>query len=650
MFAKRSHLLNNINLHNNNNNDNGNAKCHHDNGKCTDSCLQVATNVTEQKHHVTREIRGKNLGLCRGFRGCTVWLTGLSGAGKTSIAFELEAYLVSRGIPAYGLDGDNIRTGLNKNLGFTPADREENIRRVGEVAKLFADSGVVAICSFVSPFADDREMARKIHKDADLKFYEIFVDTPLNVCESRDVKGLYKKAREGVIKGFTGITQEYEKPEKPELIVNTDGFTIKESTQKVIALLEEEGIIPKTLRDVEKLPELYVQDSVKEAIINEAKSLPSVPITQVELQWLQVLAEGWAYPLKGFMREDEYLQTLHFNSILTEEGAFRENQSVPIVLSVSTENKEKLDGVSAITLNYEGKPVAILRKPEFFYHRKEERLSRQFGTSHPNQPYIKMVMESGDWLVGGDLDVIERIRWNDGLDQYRLTPNELREKFTEMKADAVFAFQLRNPIHNGHALLMQDTKRQLLERGFKKPVLLLHPLGGWTKDDDVPLPVRMAQHQAVLDSGVLSRDDTVLAIFPSPMMYAGPTEVQWHAKARMNAGANFYIVGRDPAGMPHPDKEMYPDGNLYDATHGARVLKMAQGLDSMEILPFRVAAYDKSVSRMAFFEPKRKEEFEFISGTKMRTLAKTGANPPDGFMEPKAWKILAEYYQSLSKQ
>ncbi|XP_013106332.1 bifunctional 3'-phosphoadenosine 5'-phosphosulfate synthase isoform X2 [Stomoxys calcitrans] len=613
-------------------------------------CLQVATNVTEQKHHITREVRGKNLGLCRGFRGCTVWLTGLSGAGKTSIAFELEAYLVSRGIPAYGLDGDNIRTGLNKNLGFTPADREENIRRVGEVAKLFADSGVVAICSFVSPFADDREMARKIHKDADLKFYEIFVDTPLSVCESRDVKGLYKKAREGVIKGFTGITQEYEKPDNPELVVSTDGFTIKESTQKVIGLLEEEGIIPKTLRDIETLPELYVLPSVKEAILNEAKSLPSVPITEVELQWVQVLAEGWAYPLKGFMREDEYLQTLHFNSILSEDGAFRENQSVPIVLSVTEEMKNKLDGISAITLTHDGKPVAILRKPEFYYQRKEERLSRQFGTCNPNHPYIKMVLESGDYLVGGDLDVIERIQWNDGLDQYRLTPNELRQRFTEMNADAIFAFQLRNPIHNGHALLMQDTKRQLLERGFKKPVLLLHPLGGWTKDDDVPLPVRMAQHQAVLDSGVLNREDTVLAIFPSPMMYAGPTEVQWHAKARMNAGANFYIVGRDPAGMPHPDKGLYPDGNLYDATHGARVLKMAQGLDSMEILPFRVAAYDKSVSRMAFFEPKRKDDFEFISGTKMRTLAKTGISPPDGFMEPKAWKILAEYYQSLSKQ
>lgn len=194
-----------------------------------------------------------------------------------------------------------------------------------------------------------------------------------------------------------------------------------------------------------------------------------------------------------------------------------------------------------------------------------------------------MINESGAYLVGGDLEVLDRIKWDDGLDCYRLTPNEIRYRLRAMKADAIFAFQLRNPIHNGHALLMQDCRRQLLERGFKNPVLLLHPLGGWTKDDDVPLQVRMAQHQAVLDSGVLNRETTLLAIFPSPMMYAGPTEVQWHAKARMNAGANFYIVGRDPAGMPHPNKDLYPDKNLYDDTHGARVLSMAPGLDHLEV-------------------------------------------------------------------
>lgn len=254
-----------------------------------------------------------------------------------------------------------------------------------------------------------------------------------------------------------------------------------------------------------------------------------------------------------------------------------------------------------------------------------------------------MIYESGDWLVGGDLAVIERIKWNDGLDEYRLTPMELRSKFRELRADAVFAFQLRNPIHNGHALLMADTKRRLLDKGYSKPVLLLHPLGGWTKDDDVPLPTRMKQHKAILEEKVLDPDSTVLAIFPSPMMYAGPTEVQWHAKARMSTGANFYIVGRDPAGMPHPDGTR----DLFDHTHGAKVLTMAPGLTQLEIVPFRVAAYNTKLRQMDFYNPERKEDYDFISGTRMRKLAREGQNPPDGFMAPRAWKVLAEYYQSL---
>merc|ERR1719221_1474970 len=220
---------------------------------------------------------------------------------------------------------------------------------------------------------------------------------------------------------------------------------------------------------------------------------------------------------------------------------------------------------------------------------------------------------------------------------------ELRQKFKEMGADAVFAFQLRNPVHNGHALLMQDTRRKLIERGYKNPVLLLHPLGGWTKSDDVPLNVRMEQHSKVLEEGVLDPNSTVVAIFPSPMMYAGPTEVQWHAKARLSTGANFYIVGRDPAGMPHPDP---PKRDIYQPTHGGKVLSMAPGLAQLEIIPFKVAAYDTTNKRMAFFDPHRKEEFAFISGTRMRPLARAGETPPAGFMAPKAWSILSSYYQS----
>lgn len=400
---------------------------------------------------------------------------------------------------------------------------------------------------------------------------------------------------------------------------------------------------------LQQIKELFVPAHRRALVSAEANSLPVLNISSVELQWLQILSEGWASPLNGFMRENEYLQTLHFNCIIDDDIALRINQSVPIVLSLTESDKKRLEDVSAFTLTYDDKPVAILRNPEFFFHRKEERCSRQFGTNNQDHPYIRLINDSGDFLVGGDLEVLERIKWNDGLDQYRLTPKEIRNRINEMEADAVFAFQLRNPIHNGHALLMKDCRRQLLERGYKKPVLLLHPLGGWTKDDDVPLPVRMAQHQAVLDAGVLEKERTILAIFPSPMLYAGPTEVQWHAKTRMIAGATYYIVGRDPAGMPHPDKTMYPDGNLYEDSHGSRVLKMAPGLDNIQILPFRVAAYDTSVNQMAFFDPKRKTDFMFISGTKMRSFARNGDLPPDGFMEKKAWDILSNYYQSLGK-
>ncbi|XP_017756427.1 PREDICTED: bifunctional 3'-phosphoadenosine 5'-phosphosulfate synthase [Eufriesea mexicana] len=610
--------------------------------------MTTCTNVSEQAHHISRAKRGQAIGSVRGFRGCTVWLTGLSGAGKTSIAFQVEAILVNHGIAAYGLDGDNVRSGLNCNLGFSKEDRKENIRRVAEVAKLFADSGQICLCSFVSPFEEDRQMARQIHKMSDLPFFEIFVDTPLNVCEARDTKGLYKKARQGAIKGFTGIDQMYERPINPDLVVTTVNCTPEESAATVIDLLEKQCIIPILQKPSISIKELFIPESRISSAKTEAATLQSLEISEIDVQWLQVLAEGWAAPLTGFMREHQYLQTQHLKCLL--DGDKEINQSVPIVLALHTEDKERLNGLSAFTLKYKNQALAILRRPEFYFHRKEERCGWQFGTNNLGHPYVKIIHESGDWLVGGDVEVIQRIRWHDGLDKYRLMPNEIITKCKKMKADAVFAFQLRNPIHNGHALLMQDTKKRLLEeRGFKNPVLLLHPLGGWTKDDDVPLHTRILQHETVLSEGNLDATSTLLAIFPSPMMYAGPVEVQWHAKARMNAGANFYIVGRDPAGIPHPNRSATPDGNLYDPTHGARVLTMARGLQSLEIIPFKVAAYDKKYKKMSFFDENRKEDFEFISGTKMRCLAKADENPPDGFMSPKAWFILAQYYKNLGK-
>lgn len=162
---------------------------------------------------------------------------GLSCAGKTSISFAVEDYLIRNNIHAYALDGDNIRHGLNADLGFSKIDRKENIRRIAEVSRLFSDSGTITLASFISPFAEDRELARKIHEDADLIFIECFVDTPLEICEQRDVKGLYKKARAGEIQGFTGINQEYERPEAPDLVLKTNDETLDQCVQRVIDLL-----------------------------------------------------------------------------------------------------------------------------------------------------------------------------------------------------------------------------------------------------------------------------------------------------------------------------------------------------------------------------------------------------------------------------
>ncbi|ESO04799.1 hypothetical protein HELRODRAFT_111789 [Helobdella robusta] len=603
------------------------------------SVPQIATNVTYQTQHVSRLKRGQVLGHGGRFRGCTVWFTGLSAAGKTTLAFALESYLVDRGIPSYSLDGDNIRFGLNKDLGFSPTEREENIRRVSEVAKLFADGGIVCLTSFISPFRKDRARAREIHEESGLVFVECWVNTSLEICEQRDPKGLYKKARKGDIKGFTGIDQEYEPPDNPELTLRAGELSIDEIVQQIVSYLIQRSIVSDSHLNLVK--ELFIDEWKKPDFIKECQSIPRININEIDLQWVQVLSEGWASPLSGFMKESEYLQTLHFGSLVTL--ATNNNQSIPIVLPITTKDKTEVDGCEALSLWYRNKPVAIIRNPEFFEHRKEERCCRQFGTFNLGHPTVKMVYKSGDWLVGGKMEVYEPVRWNDGLDEYRLTPLQLKARFRQLNADAVFAFQLRNPIHNGHALLMTDTRKKLLERGYKNPILLLHPLGGWTKDDDVPLPWRMKQHQCLLEDGVLDPQSTVLAIFPSPMLYAGPTEVQWHAKARMSTGANFYIVGRDPAGMPHPDSKK----DLYDPTHGAKVLTMAPGLDQLEIVPFRVAAYNQRKQQMDFYDEQNKDDFIFISGTKMRSMAQEGIDPPHGFMSPRAWKVMIEYYQSL---
>jgi len=197
---------------------------------------QKSTNITWHQSEIDQAAREELLQQ----KGCVIWFTGLSGSGKSTVANQVAAHLHQSGRITYVLDGDNIRHGLNKNLGFSPEDRQENIRRIGEVAKLFADAGLITTTAFISPYRQDRDTVRGIMSPD--RFIEVFVDCPLEVCESRDPKGLYKKARAGELKGFTGIDAPYEAPQSPELVVDTNQLDVTGCTEQVITYLTEHGL------------------------------------------------------------------------------------------------------------------------------------------------------------------------------------------------------------------------------------------------------------------------------------------------------------------------------------------------------------------------------------------------------------------------
>jgi 3'-phosphoadenosine 5'-phosphosulfate synthase len=392
------------------------------------------------------------------------------------------------------------------------------------------------------------------------------------------------------------------------------------------------------------------------------------------------------------MREGVLLQAMHFNSMLVDphnltgtKGMYskktdmldfrsippkRVSMSVPIVLPCTdyTKNAIESSGKTAVALvGKHGNFLGILRNPEIYENRKEEIVSRFFGVIDPGHPYVQHIYSGGDWLIGGEIELFEKIKFNDGLDKWRLTASEVAKEFEKKNADAVFAFQTRNPTHAGHAYLMKTGRELLLKRGYNNPILWLSPLGGWTKSDDVPLDVRVNQHEAVLAEGMLDPATTVMAIWPAPMIYAGPTEVLFHAKSRRNAGASFFVAGRDPAGMKGSELAVaHPDDDLYNGDHGRYVLTMSPGQEPMEILPFGKVYYDKRDHVMKDMDPTREDDFISISGSKMRALARAGATPcdvshgkqipsdleaancvPPGFMVQSGWEIVCDYYQNV---
>eukprot|EP00754_Rhynchopus_humris_P011506 Rhum_TRINITY_DN14236_c0_g1::Rhum_TRINITY_DN14236_c0_g1_i2::g.74663::m.74663/K13811/PAPSS; 3'-phosphoadenosine 5'-phosphosulfate synthase len=716
-----------------------------------------------------------------GQRGATLWMTGLSGSGKSTIGKELERRLVKDDrVHVYRLDGDNLRFGLSRDLTLTAEDRQEAVRRASEVAALMADSGTLAMVSLISPYVKDRNEARELHRARKLPFIEVYVEAPTDEVAKRDPKGLYKLHKEGKIKGMTGFDAPYEAPVNPEVLLKTatccgskateekltackkDADTagvkfqdhcpsaLNECVDSCVAVLRTELVNhrvltphtpaastpcidtkkPKTAESSDKIGEAmahadgFPDGTVAPNVIEEDESywtsdevtkLQPVPLTDLDVQWMQVIGEGWASPLKGPMRESALVQALHFNSLLVErsgeggnslhgpgpaatdfgnaeqaekmvKNGERVNMPVPIVLPLSSQTrmlinravqkgKEAGKRVQLVLVSPAGESVAVLNDPEVYDFRKEEMIARSWGSWDLNHPYIKEnIMAAGDYLLGGELSKIRRIKFRDGLDKWRKTPAELLAEFKAKGADGVFAFQTRNPTHAGHAHLMKEGRKTMIKKGYANPVLWLSPLGGWTKGDDVPLDVRVKQHQAVLDEKMLDPAWTVLAIWPSPMVYSGPTEVQWHAKSRRVVGADYFIVGRDPAGLAYSDEYAKEHGqkkgdDVYHADHGRYVLQVSPGMGNMGLLASGAVHYDKTDGEM---KPKPDgmskadfaKQFLKISGSKMRQMGrmmvdvcesldaipsdwadKPSCVPPK-FMVKTGWDIMRKYYKT----
>jgi 3'-phosphoadenosine 5'-phosphosulfate synthase len=286
-------------------------------------CAAAGEGGSQAACHLPRSKRYAALGQ----KGATLWMTGLSGSGKSTIATALEEALVLlQGKHVYRLDGDNIRTGLNRDLDFTDADRAESVRRVGEMACLFSDSGTITIVSLVSPFRADRDAVRARHSEQNIPFLEVFMDVPLDVVRSRDPKGLYKQVDAGKLKGFTGVDAPYEPPLAAEVRLPNSEMTVEQCVAALLRALTAEGILSAGAADPAGLPlpdgdeviDLHVPSTLRAERTAEAALLPRVLLTDIDLNWLQTVGEGWASPLRGFMREGTLLQTLHFGSYLAD--------------------------------------------------------------------------------------------------------------------------------------------------------------------------------------------------------------------------------------------------------------------------------------------------------------------------------------------
>ncbi len=538
-------------------------------------------------------------------KGFVVWFTGLSGAGKSTIATALQAELSRRGRHPELLDGDEVRTHLSKGLGFSKEDRDTNIRRIGYVARLIARSGGVAITAAISPYRDVRDELRGQTPG----FVEVFVRAPLDTLVERDTKGLYRKAIAGEIANFTGVSDPYEEPLHPEVVCDTSVESLAQSVTKVLDRLERLGHLPRPpferLPSGEELLELRA----------EARRLPQLQVGQRELSDIFMLGAGALSPVDGFLGREDY-ESVVARGRLAGGAPF----TIPIVLR--TDDVPAADRVGLFTGD---KPVGIMEIAEAYEADPGREALAVYGTDDEGHPGVRLLKDAGRWAIGGA--VIALARPTSGFPDYDLTPAQVREVKAQRGWRTMVGFQTRNPVHRAHEYLQKVALESV-------DGLLLHPLVGETKSDDIPAAVRMRCYEELL-AGYYPADRVLLSTNPAWMRYAGPKEAVFHAIVRRNYGCTHFIVGRDHAGV----------GNYYDTYAAHRIFDEYTPSElGIEILRFEHTFYCSACGGMASTRtcPHPKELHRTLSGTAVRKLLDEGADLPVEFTRPEVARVLLD--------
>ena len=560
--------------------------------------------------------------------GFTVWLTGLSGAGKSTIATLLGEELRRRNHAVEILDGDEVRKNLSAGLGFSREDRDANVRRIGWVAAMATRHRAAVIVAAISPYRELRdEIRRQIGS-----FVEVYVKCPLDVLTRRDPKGLYRKAIAGEIGNFTGISDPYEEPLNPEIVLETNAQSPAESTRKLVDALARLGLIsgrdsrePAAPAHGGRLIERSVAPEAAQELRLRASPLPSIRLSQRQLSDLYLMGVGALSPLRGFMNRADYYGVL-------ENMRLASGLVWPMPVTLSVPGKAMVDlarAERAALRDDQDRLVGILSMEDIFEYDKETEARNVYGADDWRHPGVAELYKQDGVYVGGQVEVIPPLAEFGG---FHLTPAESRAEFRRRGWKTVVGFQTRNPIHRAHEYLLKVALEVC-------DGLFVNPLIGPTKSDDVPAEVRMECYRVLL-GGYFPSERFVLGVLPAAMRYAGPREAIFHALLRKNYGCTHFIVGRDHAGV----------GDYYGPYDAQRIF---DSFDPAELgiatIPFENAFFCKTCEGIASSKtcPHPSEHHLALSGTKVRQMLSSGQSLPAEFTRPGVADALRKHYSGL---